>query len=410
MSRAMGIAPRPSQWVLPLDSPVVRQSRRPKRFRQANFDELYDQHTVFYDAVRTMDGRHAILLGPPLLEFHIPLRLEITTVEGGISCNYSVRNLDRHAQVWVDLPVGMNITALRIMSAIGSSTMSLQDNSSHRFAGRRVVYSINKNNRLQWICDWIRFHRDIHGADAVLLYDNGSTDYTLDELSDAIARISGIAVALIVPWTFKWGPPGLGNCHWNSRHWDSNYCQLGVLEDARWRFLQEAHSVLNVDVDELVLSEHGSIFELAESSSKGYVLFDGSWVVGADEKARGPHREHSAAIRHRDFTKALLPRRAWVIDRRFNLPTFTPINSCPPKWALVPRQCPNRSQWKAHKATGYYLFERTSRIAVFRHFRHINTSWKYDRTGLDGWGTWREAELYDDVVLRAAFERVKWSD
>jgi hypothetical protein len=67
-------------------------------------------------------------------------------------------------------------------------------------------------------------------------------------------------------WPFKYGPQGANS--WD--HWDSDFCQLGAWEHARWRFLQNARSAMNSDIDELVLSKSGqSVFEAAEHHGPG---------------------------------------------------------------------------------------------------------------------------------------------
>ncbi|WP_216075142.1 hypothetical protein, partial [Acinetobacter baumannii] len=81
------------------------------------------------------------------------------------------------------------------------------------------------------IQDWVRFSRDVHGADAVLIYDNGSTSYSLADLAGALGALDGIAVARVVSWPYKFGPQGFDA----KRFWDSDYGQHGVWEHGRRR-------------------------------------------------------------------------------------------------------------------------------------------------------------------------------
>ena len=46
----------------------------------------------------------------------------------------------------------------------------------------------------------MRFHRDLHVADAVLLYDNGSTIYTVETLLQEMNQVSGYSSICVVSW------------------------------------------------------------------------------------------------------------------------------------------------------------------------------------------------------------------
>src|SRR5205085_1357105 len=111
------------------------------------------------------------------------------------------------------------------------------------FKGRRVLLTLSKDNPMPWIRDWVQFNVRVHGADALLLYDNGSTIYETAALVEQLAGIPGLASCLVVSWRFPLGP-GVGR----GQAQDSFYCQPGMLEHARWRYCAEALSVLNTDI------------------------------------------------------------------------------------------------------------------------------------------------------------------
>ena len=73
------------------------------------------------------------------------------------------------------------------------------------------------------------------------------------------------------------------------------------MQHARFRFLSQARSVLNVDIDELVLSDRNrSIFAATEQARGGFVKFSGRWV-----SATTPHGVSPGCGRHGDF---------WLLD------------------------------------------------------------------------------------------------
>jgi len=167
--------------------------------------------------------------------------------------------------------------------------------------------TISKNNPLDWIGDWAEFYVRVHGADAILLYDNGSTDYDLGDIRDRLTSIDGLADSLIVPWTFPYGP-GVGPRNVQ----DSFYCQPGALDHARRRYCAAARSVLNSDIDELVVTRPGdSIFERAESSGRAAMVFSGIWVETTESRSAQPMRH--ADCRYRRWNQVLWP---WAHYRR----------------------------------------------------------------------------------------------
>jgi hypothetical protein len=86
--------------------------------------------------------------------------------------------------LWLDIPEHPG--PIQALGELGSFTFSVSPNESDMFRDRRVIFTMSKDNPIEWILDWVRFNRDIHGADAVLIYDNGSSAYDSATLSAAL--------------------------------------------------------------------------------------------------------------------------------------------------------------------------------------------------------------------------------
>jgi hypothetical protein len=237
----------------------------------------------------------------------------------------------------------------------------------------------------------MRFHRDLQNADAVLLYDNDSTAFTASSLLEAMKQVSGFKVVCIVKWPYKYGPQGIGR-----GTWDSAFCQSGALEDARWRFLADAHAVLNCDIDELALSDEGNLFDIAASSTSGCVRFSGRWVNAPKKNDPG-----ELTPRHRESTYQLLPQWRWRGFRPKD------VKSCPTKWAVVPNRCPANAHWNVHEIVGMHARKLNSDVTCYRHFSQISTNWKNKRKDIELSDRVRYKE---DVRLRQAFTKVKWDE
>jgi hypothetical protein len=382
----------PSPVMLPDFSAARREPTRPPAHRGPDFDAKFDAETLFYDAFHGTDGR-IVLLGPPFLNLKAQIEaMSLTAEPSGKPCRFEVHEMDRHGQVHVDAPDGT--TRLLLRGAFGSIGIAVSPNEVDLFAGRRVMFTQSKNNQLAWIQDWIRFGRDIHGADAVLIYDNGSTAYPIEALADAIAGLDGIVAARVVSWPFKFGPQGLDA----KRFWDSDYGQHGVWEHGRRRFLAAAASVQCSDVDEMILSRDGeSIFEAVERQRSGVLRYHGRWAVGLEGRAPAPDKTDK---RHRDYAMVKRERH----EKRFGLITVD-ADRCPPKWTVVPSRCPPRSQWRIHAIGGHVASRLFTDKFSYRHFREISDSWKYQRTGRDAFDPARHEE---DRLLAEHFAAVRW--
>lgn len=383
------VSPRPV--LLSSFTAMRREPTRPVEHRGAEFDARYDADTLFFDVFHGAQ-RRVVMVGPPFLNLLPALKeMTVTARPSGENCRFEIRELDRHGQIHVEVPDGTE--ALTLATAFGTVDVTISPSELDLFAGRRVLFTLSKNNHLGWIQDWIRFARDIHGAEAVLIYDNSSTHYTPDALAAAIAAVDGIAVARVVTWPFRYGPQGLDA--W--RFWDSDYCQHGAWEHARRRFLQAARSAQNADVDEMVVSTDGrSVFEAAENDPFGVVRYAGRWITGISDRPR----DDREVRRHLDYH--VVTREQMV--RRYGILSVDTQRS-PQKWTVVPALCPEGAQWRAHSIAGWLPAQRTSSAFSYRHFREINDSWKYDRLGTD---VFDPAQHEDDAVLRAHFARVAW--
>ena len=362
------------------DNPIVRHSPRPESERNAAYADQFDWKTVFYDVYRVDD--HIVFQGPPFANF-LPLLREAEPFCGRFGWLLPRARLierNRASEIWLRDPAG----AIVIDSALGRFDITVQPNLSHLFAGRRVIHTLSKNNDPRWIRDWIAFYRNIHGADGVLLYDNNSTIYDTRELQAELrADFPGMAV-IVQDWPFLYGPQGglAGAVDGRETAWDSDYCQTGSLQHARLRYLLSARSVLNVDIDELVLSDRGrSIFAATEQSRHGFTKFAGAWISSAN--ARGATQ---ADCRHADFV----------------LRDGLEEETCPPKWCIVPaRNGRWKHTWSVHNVFGAKFNRTLSDEFVYRHMKGISNNWKYDRWHA---GPPDPQRFSEDRDLRLAFE------
>lgn len=219
-------------------------------------------------------------------------------------------------------------------------------------SGRRALVAVSKNNDLRWIKDWAKFHSIVHGADAVLLFDNASTAYSPQDIHNTLSGVCGIKKVIIVSAPFKYGP--------QENRSKEKFLQEALLNLGRMKFLVGCKSVLSIDIDELVLCKGGkSIFNMTESSIFGYSLFYGSWRYTS---APGPlplHKDHY-----------------WQLNRT-NEKQRT-------KYCISPQGRFGSKSWSVHGIRGIPRWLQRiihARSAEYLHCRQITTNWNYNRFG-----------------------------
>lgn len=366
-------------------SGLARDAARPVELRNATYAERYDWETLFYDVYRA--GRHVVLQGPPLLNLLEPLKLS-TPFERAFRGRFGpffprARHFGqkKRGEIWL----ASDADHLHVEGPIGTYDVAVQPDMAPVFAGRRVITTLSKDNDLRWIADWVRFYCRYHGADGVLVYDNGSTAYSIAELQATLEDAAQGAPAIAVSWPFPYGPQGgrAGAVNGVEADWDSDFCQTGSLQHARHRFLRHARSILNVDIDEMVIAEAAqsqSIFAATEASRSGFIKFAGRWI--GTHAAPGVTRD---TCRHADFLYRDLPDEC----------------TCPPKWCLVPGRGDRPSDsWSVHNLFGAKANRVIDSRFTYRHMRGITNSWKEDRWAADGAD---RAALPRDTALEQAF-------
>lgn len=346
---------------------IKRSAPRPVELRDESYDERFDWDTFIYDAFLS-DGVYHII-APPLLgqDWRIDMQAAFDSIGADLT---SMMWLDKSLRIKARIRDGVSPVSSMVVPFKEAAPVTVKFNTlagNDIFAGQRVLVTMSKDNEISWVRDWIRFHRRIHGATGVLIYDNNSTRYTSQELFDGLADLD-IASLVVVPWPFKYGPQGLIQ---TNSHWDSNFCQHGGLEHARYCFLQKAVSFLNCDVDELIVPVDGrrSVFDDAESGS-GYTFFAGQWTEPLT--AEGEIAKPVAERRHRDFVLRAIDPAARAHHAY--------------KYCVAVKNLDEGMQCATHriidaKKHGQFAFPATtpSNAFTYRHFKAINTNWRWQR-------------------------------
>ncbi len=327
------------------DPEAVRTPPRPAEYREAGYLDKYDATTVFYDVFHC--GRKVLAVGPPAGTLRAEVAQMRLVAPGSAPRRFRIdRGLDRVGRFWaIDRS---NARDARIDSRLAPEPIPVSEDLSSEFRGRRAVMTVSKDNDLEWVKEWGRWHARHHSADALIVYDNNSTAYSHEELWEALAATPGVKVAAVVAWPFRYGPVTR-----LQQFWDSDYAQRGALEHARWRLLREAAGFLNADIDELVLEISGSsVFDVAARAANGVLELPGRYTYPAPGTPRGARPLHAESH--------------WI-------KTFPPEMPSAAKWCVVPARVPQAAQLAVHNVRGVPM---TSGDGVrFAHMLNITTDW-----------------------------------
>lgn len=310
---------RLSGFVLPQTSRHRRKHLLPPDRRDAAYLAGYDRRTLFYDCVRREQG-DVLFTAPKFLNLW-PVFRDALRVDGA-----PARGLRRHRLPKADIAI-LPDPAERLALALDGAEYPLAPRPSlaARFAGLNAVVTMNRNNRLDWIVDWLRFHVSAQGLTGAVIHDNGSTDYDLDALAARVEGIAGLQAVAVISAPY---PYGVGIHRKHSRV-SPKFLQSAMLNLARLETLSRARAVLNADIDELVVSTgERTVFDAAVARRQVPVKIGGHYVFPGD--ALGPDGIAQAAHVYREADPQ-------------------PANR---KWCIAPAAWINRFGWSVHRLGG----------------------------------------------------------
>ncbi len=342
-----------------------RLPRAPNRKRPQKFWDGFEDRALIYDCFWHEDESRILLVCPP------PGNLEPHWQEAKFIALPSRTPLeaafhDVRSTMTVSLTGAPEDTGKILMEFAGEEFIfDVQPNLSGLFENARVLFTMSQNNPLAWIAEWARFHQVMHGADAVILFDNGSSAYAPEQLEQTLAKVPGIKKVLVISWPYKYGPHDPGVIF--HRFW-ANFLQVSSFTVVLRRLAGRAYGLLNVDIDELAGPVAGTdVFELARQSPDGLYRMLGNWVesiiepgVNDELPLHSAYRYMRRDIRHRLNAKkwSLDPTRQWLQDLDVH-PSVHRVMNMPKEMA---RRAPR---------------------GLFWHFKGINTNWKQKRRRSD---------------------------
>lgn len=361
---------------LDADAPLRRLPRAPRRPRPPDFHRRFEDRALWYDCFWHHDGARILLCGPPPMNL-APLlrRAEYLALPSRTPLRPAFhRSLSTMITALDGAPAGTSAVAVALAGQ--QFELPVQPSRAADLAGRRVLFTMSKDNELPWIAEWARWHAAFHGTDAIVLFDNGSTRYAPGDVEETLLAVPGIARVAVQSWPYSFGPvdPAVKK----DPYW-SRFLQIASMSVTLRRYGALAYGLLNSDIDELSATRSGaSLYDLARASRGGLVVYRGTWI---EPVAEAPPASQPLAHRHflsraADAKRAASRQRKWTLDP--SRPWVQRL-SVHPYW---------------HWIEGRSLFAKSMpEDAHYWHFRGINTDWKEQRTAAAPGDLQRDADL-----------------
>lgn len=322
---------------------VLRDHIRKAARRTPHYLEAYDRRTLLYDCVY-QPRQNAYLFTAPMFGnlwpvFRDGLRLNGQPVKG-----LKRTRRGKYDQVVLRAPrgpLGLVVNGIEY-------DLQQRQSISPEFGGLNCAVTMNRNNHIDWVFDWATYHVAAHRLEAVLIFDNGSTDYTPQDLATALGAVDGLQTIAVASAPYPYGTTDKverGEIR-------PNFLQPAMLNLARSDFLADARAVLNVDIDELVQSRDGSsVFDTAVARRNMAVRLPVYWAY-PEPSSTGPVRQSAHLFRD------------------------TPKQRTPRKWCAVPKGALSRLGWHVHHIGGeLFKLNPESKAHEVIHCRATSTGW-----------------------------------
>ncbi len=225
------------------------------------YSELSDEHkksldslTVFYDVFFDETENCVVGLGPELLNLRKdlwPLTIRIS----GQAVKYRIQSIKELVFLHTESIGAVLPDRFDVVFEFASFFVAvpLESNDSipaliSRQDRRLTLTTLQKDNPIPWISDWVTWYSRVHGVTRLVFYDNQSQ--SRKEVIEFLMQLRLNLEIVFVDWPFLYG--GFKPYF---------YCQIGSLNHCRMRFAVADGYCLNFDVDEYLMLAKGNLLE-----------------------------------------------------------------------------------------------------------------------------------------------------
>lgn len=261
---------------------ILRQTVQPKENYKEDsfgktFDETYDYDTLFSGVVKV--GKNVVITAPPFMNLKKFINENVKITDGQDEIHLVMNDLDRCGVAYAN--VSDSATHLYLYYEDEDPLeVEIEKSLIEEFADKKILFTMFKNDSKESILHWIQYHKKVYSIDGFVLFNNNSDKYTTEEIQEYLK--SDDYIVEIVDWPMRWGVVG--------PPWDADFCKIVGLQYLKYKFAFEAHSVLNLDVDEYFCSPYGidDIISAMEQQKKDTINME-SKNISRYTTAEDPH-------------------------------------------------------------------------------------------------------------------------
>lgn len=247
----------------------------------------FDRRTVFYDVFYQPADNKFIGLGPKWLNLNKVLR-PMRISSGDETLTFSLIEIKSLCVLVVQAPRRINDSTTALKFMFPDFCVDLEVDTSCRAethlnhpSQRLTIINLQKDNHVEWIEDWIRWHNRLHNVQRLVLYDNGSSNR--QELEQSLRKLDVDMKIVLVGWPFEYGRS------------PDKFAQRGAMNHCRMRFAVPNGYCINADIDEYLVNKTGqSLLDYLDSvfveEAVGSIRMRESWIPRQIPKNRKSFR------------------------------------------------------------------------------------------------------------------------
>lgn len=324
---------------------ISRNALCPSNKMSPYYLENFDSKTFWYDAIQ--DANLIRLVCPKLRNFEKEIKNGSFFLDDARVDRFEIKRFRRTDILTIKTSsfaekIKFESNSLGLSSELSKTDFSIADK-------KNCAMVINKNNNLEWIEYFAKWHVKFHNLQCLFILDNNSSNYTNKDVQIVLEN-SGLDSLVILNLPFNFGPASLGRPYHNREL----FLQTSAYNILKFRFLKNARAVLCCDIDELVLPSDTNIFDATIKSKYGFLRFLGKF------------RYHNFASTQKVSHQSSF----YKLDD----------NNSAEKWCIDPKGKLGDYSWTTHSLENLF-FERRffSKKFSFFHCINVTTGWKGGR-------------------------------
>ena len=266
----------PNSVVLPKELVIKKGIPRSlKGFPEEQF-KGFNRPYLFYDIAYTADNKSLIAIGEcyAFIDKLPPIKFFLN----GVQLKHSIITQAIILIVEIELPKENFLqNSLSIELPTYKWNIELQSNQFFSQDHTLTLSTMQKNNNVQWIIDWTRYHHRVHGVTRVIIYDNDSDD--LETLKEKLRNISETIEIIVVYWHYPY------RIKIDQKYVVKNKIQISVFNHCNYIFKNNGW-LLNMDIDEYLAGGEVPLAEFLNKQEKKYLIFERYRVPNINENRK----------------------------------------------------------------------------------------------------------------------------